>query len=75
MQSGTLSLEERCPESTLPGKFYLLMLKKLSHKLCRNFAATQVLRVPGAVHDKFSSKLEAVNAFENARADGLVEVL
>lgn len=69
------SLKAKCPEFTPPGKFYPSRLKKLSHKPCRNFAATQVLRVPGAVHDRFSSKLEAVNAFENARADGLVEVL
>ena len=41
----------------------------------RNFAATQTIGVPGAKFNKYLSKLEAMEAFEKARHEGLVTTL
>jgi hypothetical protein len=43
--------------------------------LDRNFAATQVIKVPGAVHYSYSTKEEVIKAFKDAEADGLVAYL
>jgi hypothetical protein len=41
----------------------------------RNFAATQVDGVSGAIHDSFLSKQEAIDAFDYAKSRGLVETI
>jgi hypothetical protein len=43
--------------------------------LYRNFVATQVIKVSGSVYEKYSSKQEAIDAFEEAIKDRLVETL
>jgi hypothetical protein len=51
------------------------MRKTGTQYLDRNFAATQVLKIPGAVHCGYSSKEEAIKAFDDAKSDGLVAYL
>jgi hypothetical protein len=49
--------------------------KASSHPAYRNLAATQVIRVPGSVYDRFGSKQEATDAFDLAMSKGEVETI
>jgi len=56
--------------------YLLLTIENTStYWICRNFAASQVDGVSGAVYDSFLTKREAIDAFDDAKGRGLVEVI
>jgi hypothetical protein len=65
-QTGMSSIRAKGPVCILLGKHYIPISKAFIDEPVRNFAASQVLNVGGAVFDHFTTKQEAYDAFDRA---------
>ena len=60
------SIRSKGPACILLGKHYMPVSKAFIDELVRNFAASQVLNVGGAVFDHFPTQQEAYDTFDRA---------
>jgi hypothetical protein len=75
-QNGTLYTKGNGRACTRPGKVFFRPLVLVLTIFHRNFAASQILNVGCAIHDKFSSKALAEEAWVHALTEpGWVQVL